>query len=193
MKIGVKKFTYAKYASGGNGSAISYTGGVMTTDKTVNVEYSTERDQSKFHADNHQIASANGVNGCSVSIELATLIKEIAADVLGWVKEGNTEEYHETAKDAPYVGVGWIYTVDDGSGTLKYQPIWVYKIQFGLDSDTARTKGETIEWQTDTISGDGVAVQLTEGGEWTYRAVLFDGASEAAAETWLKGKAGISG
>ena len=192
MKIGVKKFTYAKYASGGTGSAISYTGGVMTTDKTVNVEYTTERDKSKFHADDHAIASANIVNSCSVSIELATLTKEIAAAVLGWAQESSTSEYHETAEGAPYVGVGWIYTVDDGSGTLKYQPIWVYKIRFGLDNDSARTKGETIEWQTDTISGDGVAVQLASGGDWTYRSVLFEAATEAAADTWLKGKAGIS-
>ena len=191
MKIGVKNFTYAVYSTGGAGSAITYTGGVMTTDKTVNVEYSAERAKGKFHADDHAIASANQVTGCSVSIELATLTKEIAGAILGWIKESSTNEYHETTKDAPYVGVGWMYTIDDGSGTIKYQPVWIHKVQFGLDNDTGHTKEEQINWQTDTISGDGVAVQLTSGGDWIFRDVLFEGASEAAAVTWLKGKAGI--
>lgn len=190
MKIGVKRFTYAKYASGGNGSAVQYTGGVMTKDKTVHVEYTTERDEGAFHADDHIIDRANAITGVNVVVELATLTKDIAAALLGWEQVGSTSEYHETGEEAPYVGVGWAVPIRGDVG--KYRGVWVYKLQMGLENDNANTRGQNIEWQTDTISGGGMAVQLTDGGHDVFRAVMFESADLAACEAWLKGKAGIT-
>ena len=193
MKVGVKRFTYAKYVSGGNGSAVTYTGGVMTTDRTVRVEYSVERDDGSFAADDHIVDRDNSVVGCTATVELASLSKEMAADILGWVQEGqNSTEYHETEDEAPYIGCGWAFHVKDPGATKKYRGVWIWKIQMGLESDAATTKGERMEYQTETITGGGMGVQLETGGKIKFRAVMFDCADLAAVENWLKGKAGIT-
>lgn len=190
MKVGVKRFTYARYKSGGNGSAIVYENGVMTTDKTVRVEYSTKRDDGSFSADDHIIDRDNSVIGVTATVELATLTKAMAADILGWQKVGNTDEYEETEDESPYIGCGWAFLVKE-DGEKKYRGVWIYKIQMGQESDAATTKGERVEYQTESITGSGMGVQLTAGGKIVFRAVMFDCADLSTAETWLKSKAGI--
>lgn len=191
MKVGVKRFTYAKYKSGGDGSAVVYENGVMTTDKTVRVDYSVERDDGSFSADDHVIDRDNAVIGVTSTVELATLTKEMAAGILGWEKVGNTDEYHETEDESPYIGMGWAFLVKE-DGVKKYRGVWIYKIQMGLESDGATTRGERIEYQTENITGSGMGVQLSAGGKIVFRAVMFDCADLNAAEAWLKGKAGIT-
>lgn len=191
MKIGVKHFTYAKYVSGGAGSAVTYSGGTMTTDKTVHVDYTVERDDQSFYADDHRIEHSNTVTGCSVTIELATLTAAMMKDILGWQQVGSTDVYQETGDEAPYVGCGWAVPVKE-DGSLKYRGVWVYKVQFGLDSDSVNTKGQNLEYQTETITGAGMAVTLASGGSDVYRAVMTAGASLAAVDTWLNTQAGIS-
>ena len=193
MKIGVKRFTYAVYSSGGNGAAIVYSSGEMTTDKTVHVEYAPERDDASFHADDHRIEHSNGITGASVTIELAELTPTMAEKILGWQQVGSSGSvYRETGADAPYVGCGWAVPCKI-NGQKKYRGVWVHKVQFGLDSDNANTKGQNVEFQTETITGAAVAVQLEAGAEDSFRDVTFNVADLATIEAWLKAQAGISG
>lgn len=192
MKVGVKRFTYAKYASGGNGSAVQYTGGVMTKDKTVRVEYNVEREDGSFHADDHVVDRDNSIVGVNATVELATLTKEMAADILGWEKIGSTNEYHETEDETPYIGMGWLFMVKE-DGAKRYRGVWIHKIQMGQENDAATTKAERLEYQTENITGGGMGVQLAEGGKIVYRDVMFELTDLATAEAWLKGKAGITG
>jgi phi13 family phage major tail protein len=189
MKIGVKKFTYATYASGGDGAAVVYSDGVMTDDRTVNVEYTTERDDASFYADDHRIEHDNSITGCNVALELATLTTDMMAKLLGWTVSGT--DYQETGEEAPYVGCGWIVTVKE-DGARKYRAVWVYKVQFGMETDSVATKGQNMEYQTENITGAGMGVKLAEDGPDIYRVVSPANATLAAAVTWLKGKAGIS-
>ena len=70
MIIGVRDFTWAKVSSGGEGSAMSYTGGTMETDLMVRVDQSEERQDTSFNADDHVIDRDNSVSGASVAVEL---------------------------------------------------------------------------------------------------------------------------
>lgn len=189
MKIGAKKFTYAVYSSGGNDAAVVYNNGVTTLDRTVNVEYTTERDDASFYADDHRIEHDNSITGCNVSLELATLTADMMEKILGWVKDGT--DYHETGDEAPYIGCGWIVPVKE-DGVRKYRAIWVYKIQFGMESDAAATKGQNLDYQTESISGAGMGVTLESGGPEIFRTVSPSHATEAAALAWLKSKGNIS-
>lgn len=197
MIIGVKGLTWAPIASGGEGSAVVYSGGESLTDMMVHVDYSVERDESGFYADDHQIDGENSVRAVNVSLELAKLPIAARKTILGWAEDSTNNEYSETDQPAPYVGVGFVYG-DRYKGTITYIPIWIYKVQFGLDNENADTKGESISFQTRTISGKGMAVQLDSSGVGVFRTIGHAASAEgfatyAAALAWLKTKAGISG
>lgn len=194
MIIGVRGLTWAKFASGGEGSACVYTGGESLTDMMVRVGYTTERDESGFYADDHKIDGENSVRSVSIELELAKLPLEARASMLGWQKASN--DYQETDQAAPYIGIGFIYA-EKYKGTVVYTPHWIYKCQMGINDDGANTKGENVEFQTRTISGSGMAVSLDNSGVNVFRTIGaasgLDGfATYAAALAWLKNMAGIA-
>jgi phi13 family phage major tail protein len=189
-KVGIKGLTYAPYTSGGDGAAVVYGTGAQLADYMIRADISEERDDIKFHADDHQIDSENGVNGVTLQLELSNFTDELDKVLLGHVS-GTSDELNVTASDAPFVGVGYVRK-ERFKGVAKFHAFWIYKVQFSKDSDSTQTKGESIDFQTETISGDAMGVQLTAGGDVTYYShQRFD--AETAAMNWLKGKAGISG
>ncbi len=196
MIIGVKGLTWAQYVSGGDGSAVVYTGGETMADMMVHVDYSVERDDGSFYADDHKIDGENSVRSVRVSLELAKLPMAARSKILGWAVNQAGTEYSETGEPAPYVGVGFIYG-DRYKGTDVFIPYWVYKVQFGLENENADTRGESINYQTRTIAGDGEAVQLESSGPFIFRVVGTTAGAEGFATytealNWLKAKAGIS-
>ena len=72
-----------------------------------------------------------------------------------------------------------------------YEGWWFYKLKFGVNSEETRTKEQTTEWRTPTLTGIGSGVQLEAGANMSF-AVHQDFDTMAAAKTWLKTKAGIT-
>ena len=188
-KIGIKGLAYAPYSSGGAGSAVVYGTGVWLDDYMIRADLSEDRSDVKFYADDHQIDSENGVTGVTLSLELAAMTDALDKALLGHV-DGTSPELNVTDSDAPFVGIGFIRK-ERHKGTVSYHAYWIYKIQFSKDSDSAQTKGESIDFQTETVSGNAMGVILTSGGNVIYYSHARQ-SSEANAVSWLKGKAGIS-
>ena len=188
-KIGIKSLTYATYSSGGDGGAVSYTGGVMLNDYMIRADLSEEREDVKFFADDHQIDSENGMNGLTVSLEVANLTDALDKALLGHV-DGTSSELNVTAKDSPFVGIGFIRK-ERFKGAVNFHGFWIYKIQFSKDSDSAQTKGESVDFQTETLSGSASGVILSSGGDVIYYS-HYRANTESAVVSWVKGKAGIS-
>ena len=188
MIVGAKHLTWAPYTSGGAGSAMVYGTGTMEVDKVVRVDMSEERGDVAFYADDKRIDRDNSINGASVAIEVAQLTAEMRENILGHVKA--TNDYTVTEDASPYVGVGFCLK-QRYKGTVTYRTYWYYKVQFSEGQRSFNTKGENLEFQTESLEGEAEAVQLTEGGAMAYY-VYAESATEAAAITWLKGKAGVS-
>lgn len=188
-KIGIKGLAYAPYTSGGNGSAITYGTGVWLDDYMIKADLSEERSDVKFYADDHQIDAENGINGVSLSLELANFTDNLDKALLGDVA-GTSPELNVTDADSPFVGIGFIRK-ERFKGTVTYHAYWIYKIQFSKDTDSAQTKAESIDFQTESISGNAMGVILASGGNVIYYSHARQ-STEAAAISWLKGKAGIS-
>ena len=193
MIIGVRDFTWAKVSSGGEGSAMSYTGGTMETDLMVRVDQSEERQDTSFNADDHVIDRDNSVSGASVAVELAKIPQAALTDMVGYVSDGQTTpDLTMTDAAAPYVGVGFVH-VDRYKGTKSYIPYWYYKVQFSLGQRSFNTKGENLEFQTESLEGKVLAVRLTASGADSYYVrPMTPLTSEDAAKTWLRTKAGIT-
>lgn len=189
MVIRAKGLTWAPYTSGGNGAAVVYGTGSAETDLVVKVDQSEDRSDASFSADDHVIDRDNSVSGATVSIEVADLPDNMLEDLIGMVK--GTDSLTMTAEEAPYVGIGFIYGKVH-SGTKTWKAYWYHKVQFSRGSRSFNTKGETTEFQTESIEGKAVAVTLTSGGADAFYEESLTLTSESAARSWLNGRAGIS-
>ena len=189
-KIGIKGLTYAPFTSGGEGGAITYGTGVKLDDYMIRADINEERADTGFYADDHKIDTENSMTGVSLSLELSNTQETLEKDFLGY-KAGTGDELNATDNASPFVGVGFIRK-ERFKGTVTYHAFWIYKTQFSKDSDSVTTKGESVEFQTETLTGNAVAVCTTSGGDYIFYSHLR-GTTETAARTWLNGKAGITG
>lgn len=187
-RIGLKGLTYARVASGGDGSPITYTGGKQKADLMVRANVRYERDNAKQYADDHAVESVNGITGGSVELETASLPDEVISDLMGY--ELTSGEMAITGDEAPYSGVGY-YTCEIFHGVKSYKSYWSYKTQPGMTEDNAETKGQSTTFQNSNITADLLGVVQSEGGKVDFVATKTH-ATEAAAIAWLKGKANIS-
>ena len=193
MIIGVRDLTWAKVTSGGEGSAMVYSGGAQETDLMVRADQSEERSDVRFHADDHMIDRDNSVTGASISLELAKLPAAALTDLVGYVEgSGNTPDLTMTDAEAPYVGIGFVH-VDRYKGTRMFIPYWYYKVQFSLGSRSFNTKGDSLEYQTESLEGQAMGVRLAaDGVDSYYVRPKTPLTTEADAIAWLKAKAGIT-
>lgn len=194
MIIGVKHLTWAKVSSGGDGSAMTYTGGQQETDLMVRADQSEERSEVQFYADDHAIDRDNSVTGANVALEVAKLTANMLTDLVGYeAGTGANPDLTLTDSEAPFVGIGFVH-VERYKGAKTYIPYWYYKVQFSYGNRSFNTRGENLEFQTESLEGTAMAVQLTADGKNAFytrpQTPLTD---EAAAKNWLKTKAGITG
>ena len=188
MIVGAKLLTWAPFTSGGAGGAITYGTGSAETDKVVRVDMSEERADTGFYADDKRIDRDNSITAASLSIETAQLTLGMRENILGHVKA--TNDYTVTDAASPFVGVGFCLK-QRYKGAVTYRAYWYHKVQFSEGQRSFNTKGENLEFQTESLEGEAEAVQLTEGGAMAYY-VYTEVETEAAALAWLKSKAGIS-
>lgn len=184
-----KKFTYAKYTSGGAGSAIVYAPGTMLEDYLAKVDINEERTDEKEYADGHLIDSEKIPVAVSMALELVNNNAAIKKDVLG-MAEGASDELLLTDEDPPFVGAGCLIA-NRYRGNVTWEGYWIYKIQFARQGVSAETRRDRTAFQHETINGDGVGVVLEADGKVCYYAHK-DGMTESAATAWLKGHANIS-
>lgn len=184
-----KKFTYAKVSGGGNGSAMTYTGGTMLDDYLAKVDINEERTNEKEYADGHLIDSEKIPTAVTMALELVNNNDNIRKDVLGMADA--TTELQMIEADPPFVGAGCLMA-NRFKGAVTWEGYWIYKIQFAMQGKSAETRRDRTSFQHESINGDGVGVQLAADGSIVYYAYK-SGMTESAAVAWLKTHAGISG
>lgn len=166
----------------GNGQVI---GGMMTA------EISYTRNSNPLYADDRVMEEDNSITGGTIKMGVDDVNDDARVMMLGDVKEGDAGEevYHETGESAPYVGTGYI-RVRRKDNKTNYIAYWVHKAIFGIGTESAKTKGQNIEWQTPTLEGSIMGVKNNAALQTRFRERrTFTKESEARA--WLNKKAGI--
>ena len=98
-----------------------------------------------------------------------------------------TSMVKKAGDNAPNLGVGY-YKTKILNNVKMYEGTWLYKVKFQLPSETANTKGQSIEWQTSAING---RIMSLSNNEDTYEeTAIFN--TEAKAIEWLNAKANIT-
>lgn len=188
--IGMRHVVVARVTAETAGAEPTYNAG-MVAGKAITGNLTINRNNNPLYADDAIAEDDNGVTGMSLELGLDDLLENVREYMLGLVKvagtSGSNDTYYDTEESAPYVGLGYI-RVRRKNGETKYQAVWYYKSLFGETTENSQTKGETIEWQTPTLTG--TVMGVTVNSKITYRKYqVFDTLS--AAESWLDGLAGI--
>ena len=173
-----------------DGQAITYgkgqvIGGMMTA------EISYTRNSNPLYADDRVMEEDNSITGGTIKMGVDDVNDDARVMMLGDVKEGDAGEevYHETGESAPYVGTGYI-RVRRKDNKTSYIAYWVHKAIFGIGTESAKTKGQNIEWQTPTLEGSIMGVKNNAEMQTRFRERRTF-ARESEARAWLNKKAGI--
>lgn len=189
-RIGLKGMTYAVVSGGGEGSAMTYSGGATQANLMIAANVTINRDNAKQHADNTAVERVNGITSAQIALELARLDDDKKAAILGYVAGASSDgTLTVTDAPAPYVGFGYI-TNEVKAGVASYVGYWFYKVQFGMENDNAQTKAEQTQFQSVNLTGEAMGVQLEAGGPMVFY-ITKTADSESAIRTWLNGLANI--
>ena len=193
--IGMRHVVAATIATETPGAALTYDAG-MVVGKAIQGNLTWNRNDNPLYADDADAENDNGATGGSIELVTDDLLDAVRAYLLGdeaiSVGTGTsaTTEYESTDEPAPYVGFGYM-RVRVKNGVTSYQAVWYHKAQFGETNENAQTKGQTIEWQTPTLTGRIMGVNDNAAGKIRFRRrATFDNAADATA--WLDAKAGIT-
>lgn len=181
----------------------TYTAGAEPTYKTgfdvgmaITGNLTINRNSNPLYADDTIAEDDNSIT----SMELELGIDDLDNDAqvgLGLVEEKTTGTgtsavtvYYDTDEPTKNVGVGYM-RVRRKRGVDVFQAVWTFSTRFGMSSENTQTKGENVEWQTPTINGRFVGLDVDGTGIYKFRK-RQDFTTAAAAAAWLDSQAGIT-
>lgn len=131
-----------------------------------------------------ETAATNGQ--IEVEIQKNALSTTNKVDLLGKTVDSKGGIVSSDTDIPPWVAIGFKSLKSNG----KYRYIWLYKGKFSDPEDNNETKGDSINWQSDTITGNFVKLmyEYTANGKtvrpWKYE---MDEEDEAADATTIAG------
>lgn len=184
--IGLSKCYAAKYAV--SGGTVVYSDGKIIGKA---VEFSTSLDSGEdnnLYADNAIAESDRSFAGGSLTISTDDISQTASQLILGvttsTVTVGTstvTELVYDDDAVAPDLGYGTIVKKKVG-GANKYRAVILTKIKFNIPDESATTQGETIEWQTPSLTA---TIMRDDSAKHMWkREATFD--SEAEAEDYIE-------
>lgn len=193
-KTGLLNPIYAPIISEPQNAPIVYGEGKIFA-KAISASITYSSSDNPLYADNAVAENDNSITGMEVTLGVDEIPMEDLPALLGTMTttDGEDTVYQDAGTSAPYVGVGYIQ-VKTRNGVTGYTANWIHKVQFNRPDEETSTKGESIEWQTDTITGTGLGAYIDNSGMPYFRARVShtgEGAYDKAL-AWLKKMANIS-
>lgn len=191
--VGMKYLTFAPITTETAQSPITYgTGAVAEHAISGNITYNY--DEQSLYGDDKLAEYYKGLTGYDIEIGMTELADSLSI-LLGIETVTTTgspaiSTYHLVPDNMTSCGVGFMQTLIV-NGTKSYIGYWFHKVSFSINSESAQTRGESVEWQTPTLTGKGWGVELdaSNGVQYRDRQVFT---TEVLALTWLKAKAGVT-
>ena len=184
--VGLSKCYAAKYAA--SGGVVSYSDGALIGKA---VEFSTSidtPDDNNLYADNAIAESDTSFAGGTLTISTDDMEQTAAALILGitptTVSVGDSsvsELIYDDDAASPDLGYGTIVK-KKVNGVYKYRAVVLTKIKFNVPEDSATTQGDTIEWQTPSLTAKIMRDDSTKHA-WKREATL---STEGEAEAYIK-------
>lgn len=135
--------------------------------------------QETLFADDGPMETATALGKVEVEIQKNALSTQNKSDLLGHAIDTNGGIVYGAADVPPYAAIGFRTLKSNG----KYRYVWLYKGKFVDPEDNNETKGDGINFQTDTITGNflklnyGIKISTEVRYPWKYE---IDAEDEAA-------------
>ena len=166
-KIGVSKFYYAKQSAEDSATADATYDTAVAVPGLVSIEVTKDDSVSTLYADNGPYEVANNSGSINVSIDLADLPLSAQADLLGHTYDSTNKTLTAKTGDvAPYVGIMFEIKMGNGSKLC----VKLFKGKFAEAPMNAQTQGENVEFGTNQVTAQFVALKGKDGntGKWKY-------------------------
>ena len=190
-KIGLCHAVGTPISSETHGSAMNY-GTPFVIDPAMEANQAWDYANQKLPGDNSIVERNNEIIGGRLSLKTTGLTNAQKASLLGFVLSGSA--YIRKSASAPYIGFGYVTVEQRTSGgvtTITYTGHWIYKIQFSMPTDNAKTKGDQIEFQSPTLEGEIMPVFL-DGTGTPHWDTFEEKSTLAEAQAWVDAIAGLS-
>lgn len=126
--------------------------------------------QETLFADDGPMETASTLGKIDVEIQKAELTTKNKADLLGHQIDAKGGLVYGDSDIAPWMAIGFRTLKSNGN----YRYVWLYKGKFTEPEDANETKGDSINFQNDTISGQftrlnyGYTVNNKKVRPWKY-------------------------
>ena len=187
-KIGLKYPVYALATE--TTTAISYASGAVLA-KAISANIKIDVNNVNLYADDGIAEIDRSFKGGTITLNADDLSDAVKVALLGYTEGAaadagiSSKEMSAGSSTTPAtVGFGF-YGKRIKSGVASWRAIWLKKVQFAEPAEDAKTKGESVEFQTPTLEG---TILLAADGLWKEEGTF---SSETNAKNWLDGKAGL--
>lgn len=145
--IGLDKLYYAKITEDEQGNE-SY-GDPVILAKAISAELSIELAEAILYADDSAAYVVKDFKSGTLSLGVDDIGIKSAQDLTGAIVDDNGVLVSLSESDGTPVAIGFRALKPDG----KYRYFWLYRVKFGIPNTNLATKGDSITFQTPTISG----------------------------------------
>ena len=125
-----------------------------------------QTNSAELFADDRLIESLSSLTSYDITIGKADLSPEDQAFLLGQDIDEDGTVYSSTELNQPFFAVSFRAQQSDGS----YQYRQMFKVKFAPTDETYNTKGETPEFQTESLTG--IAMPLQHNGRFDRKVIV---------------------
>ena len=188
-RIGCDHLVYARMTTEDTPSTPPVYADVVSAPGVMSININPNGSQETLFADDGPMDTASTLGKIEVEIQKNELTTQNKADLLGHEIDGNGGLVFGDNDIAPWHAVGFRTLKSNG----KYRYVWLYKGKFTEPEDQNETKGDSINFQSDTISGQftKLTYAYTVNGKskrpWKYELDEdYDGHSEETVAGWFE-------
>ena len=148
-RIGCDNLVYAPMTTEDTATTPPTYGEVTSAIGVMSLNINPNGAQETLFADDGPMETASTLGRIEVEIQKNELTTQNKADLLGHQIDGNGALVYGDSDIAPWMAIGFRTLKSNGN----YRHVWLYKGKFTEPEDANETKGDSINFQSDTISG----------------------------------------
>lgn len=149
-RIGCDNLVYAVMKTEDTIEALPIYDAVKAAPGVMSISINPNGSVETLFADDGPMETATTIGKVEVEIQKNELTSENKSDLLGHGVDGNGAIVYGDSDVAPWVAIGFRSLKSNG----KYRYVWLYKGKFAEPEDANETKGDGINFQSDTITGN---------------------------------------
>lgn len=188
MRIGCDSLVYAKMTTEDTATSAPVYAAPVTAPGVMHININPNASVETAFFDDGPGDTASTLGKIDVEIQKNTLTAQNKAEILGHELDANGGIVYGDSDVAPWLAVGFRTLKSNG----KYRYVWLYKGKFADPEDNSETKGDSINFQSDTIKGQFVklayayAVNGAYKRPWKYEIDAdTDNANQGVMDTWF--------